>query len=107
MTTPIQGSNLTLTGPQLRAARALLGWTQHQLHVASDIPERTIARLERGTASPHRATLIAIRAALDLAGVELISENGGGAGVRLRSRSGDAEPSLSKSGDVEVGSSSA
>lgn len=30
------------------------------------------------------ATLAAIRAALEAAGVEFIAENGGGAGVRLR-----------------------
>ncbi|WP_159993721.1 helix-turn-helix domain-containing protein [Roseomonas sp. 18066] len=77
-------SNISLTGPQLRAARALLGWTQHQLHIASDIPQRTIARLENGTAAPHRATILAIRGALEVAGVELIRENGGGAGVRLK-----------------------
>ncbi len=69
---------------QVRAARALLGWSQDQLAAASEIPKRTIARLELGEGSAQQRTLAAIRSALEAAGVEFIAENGGGAGVRLR-----------------------
>jgi transcriptional regulator with XRE-family HTH domain len=69
---------------QLRAARALLAWSQDQLATASGVPKRTIARVELGQAVPQRRTASAIRAALESAGVEFIPENGGGAGVRLR-----------------------
>ena len=40
--------------------------------------------MEAGTHEPRRATLDVIRRALVEAGVELIDENGGGPGVRLR-----------------------
>ena len=34
----------------------------------------------------HQTTVAALKKALELAGVEFIDENGGGAGVRLRNR---------------------
>jgi hypothetical protein len=43
----------------------------------------TVFRLEKGEAL-HQRTGIAIREALEDAGVVFIDENGGGAGVRLR-----------------------
>ncbi len=45
---------------------------------------RTVARIKMEEGTPQRRTLVAIRAALEAAGVEFIPENGGGAGVRLR-----------------------
>ncbi|MGK7870979.1 helix-turn-helix domain-containing protein [Falsiroseomonas sp. E2-1-a20] len=69
---------------QVRAARALVGWTRDHLADASSVPVRTVARLEQAEGSPQRRTLAAIRCALEAAGVEFIAENGGGAGVRLR-----------------------
>ena len=45
---------------------------------------RTLARMEMEEGVPRRGTLSAIRTALEVAGVEFIAENGGGAGVRLR-----------------------
>ena len=46
----------------------------------------TVHQLEAGTSEPRRATLQAIRRAFEVAGVEFIDENGGGAGVRLKKR---------------------
>jgi len=69
---------------QLRAARALAGWSREQLASAAGTTERTIARIELSETMPRTSTLAAIRAALEAAGVEFIPENGGGAGVRLR-----------------------
>jgi len=69
---------------QVRAGRALIGWTQDRLAEASGLPKRTIARIELADGSPRAATLTAIRTALESAGVEFVPENGGGAGVRLR-----------------------
>jgi predicted transcriptional regulator len=69
---------------QLRAARALVGWSRGQLGAAAGANERTIARIEDADTAPRRSTMQAIRAALEAAGVEFIAENGGGAGVRLR-----------------------
>jgi transcriptional regulator with XRE-family HTH domain len=72
--------------PQLRAARALLGWSQDQLSDASGVHKRTIARLELGEVTPQRRTVDTLRAALETAGIDFIAENGGGPGVRLTKR---------------------
>lgn len=69
---------------QLRAARALVGWSREGLASAASTTERTIARIEAGDTMPRTATVTAIRTALETAGVEFIKENGGGPGVRLR-----------------------
>lgn len=72
---------------QVKAARALLAWSQHDLAEASGVSYPTIARLEKedGPLGGRKTTAEAIRAALEAAGVEFIPENGGGAGVRLTS----------------------
>jgi transcriptional regulator with XRE-family HTH domain len=71
---------------QVKAARALLSWSQADLAAASGVSEPTIKRLEAsdGEIGGRAATADSIRAALEAAGVEFIPENGGGAGVRLR-----------------------
>lgn len=68
---------------QLRAARALVGWSRDKLAGAAGTTERTIARFEDGLTSPRVSTAAAIRTALEAAGVMFIDENGNGAGVRL------------------------
>lgn len=73
-----------MTPAQCRAARALLNMEQSQLSEASGIARATVIDFEKGERSPRSATVEAIRAALEAAGVEFIPENGGGAGVRLR-----------------------
>ena len=71
---------------QVKAARALLAWSQHDLANAAGVSYPTIARLETkdGPLGGRADTIAAIRAALESAGVEFIAENGGGAGVRLK-----------------------
>lgn len=76
------GNSDAITPGQVRAGRALLGWSQDQLVGASSIPKRTLARLELGEGDPQRRTLAAIRTALEAAGVEFT--NGDAPGVRLR-----------------------
>jgi len=44
----------------------------------------TVHQLEKDGSQPRRATLEVVQRALELAGVEFIEENGGGAGVRWR-----------------------
>jgi hypothetical protein len=63
---------------------------QSALAVASGVSVETIKRLEgmEGHLSDVRvATINAISAALESAGIEFIDENGGGAGVRLKKSS--------------------
>jgi predicted transcriptional regulator len=73
---------------QIKAARALLGWSQADLARGSDVSEPTIARLEavEGEIGGRQGTARRIQAALERAGIEFIEENGGGPGVRLRKR---------------------
>jgi transcriptional regulator with XRE-family HTH domain len=75
---------MMLTPSQSRAARALINWSQPQLAEASGTSVSTIRDFETGKRSPIVNNLTAIRTALEVAGVEFIPENGGGAGVRLR-----------------------
>ena len=71
---------------QIKAARALLAWSQEHLAEAAGISSPTIKRLEAsdGPLGGRRETADKIRTALERGGVEFIDENGGGAGVRLR-----------------------
>lgn len=73
---------------QIKAARALLGWSQDDLANQSGVSVPTVKRLEAadGDVGGRAETGDALVAALEKAGVEFIPENGGGAGVRLRKR---------------------
>jgi transcriptional regulator with XRE-family HTH domain len=64
-------------------ARAALGLGVRDVAALAGVSPDTIARLERGE-ELKPATVSAIRAALEAAGVEFVPENGGGAGVRLK-----------------------
>jgi transcriptional regulator with XRE-family HTH domain len=77
-----------LTSELIRAARALLRWEQRDLESASSVSLPTIKRLESkpGIMAAHTTTLLALKKALEAAGVEFIDENGGGPGVRLAKR---------------------
>ncbi len=66
---------------QIKAARALLGWTQDDLAKASDLSKPSINTLERRIANPKVDTMAAIQRALEQAGVEFTE----GPGVKLRS----------------------
>jgi hypothetical protein len=78
-----------LTSELVRAARALLRWEQRDLEAASSVSLPTIKRLESkpGIMIAHTSTLVALKKAFEVAGVEFIDENGGGGpGVRLAKR---------------------
>ena len=71
---------------QIKAARALLDWSQEQLASAADVSIPTIKRLEAndGPLGGRGQTSEKILNSLAAAGVEFIDENGSGPGVRLR-----------------------
>jgi transcriptional regulator with XRE-family HTH domain len=73
---------------QIKAARALLAWSQADLARQSGVSEPTIARLESsdGPLGGRKATAIRLCNAIEAAGVEFLNENGGGPGVRLKKR---------------------
>ncbi|MBS0984237.1 MULTISPECIES: helix-turn-helix transcriptional regulator [Gluconobacter] len=64
-------------------ARAALQMGVRELAEAANVSPTTITRLERGEALYPR-TIQAIRHVLEVAGIEFVPENGGGAGVRLK-----------------------
>lgn len=73
-----------LSAEQCLGARAMLRLTREQLAELASVAVATLSDFERGTRHPQPRTLAAIRTALETAGIEFIPENGGGAGVRLR-----------------------
>ena len=81
-----QDKTKALTADQIRAARALLRWSAEDLARRSSISLRTIRRAELSEVQTALtvANNLALRRALEAAGVEFIDENGGGAGARLR-----------------------
>ena len=76
-----------ITIKQLRAARALLGWSQTDLarHAGLSVP--TVKRLEGGF-GPHVSdeAHVKMQKTLERAGINFIDENGGGPGLRLSKR---------------------
>jgi DNA-binding XRE family transcriptional regulator len=71
---------------QIRAARALLGWSQGDLSKASNVGTATVYRLEKAksTATGYVSTVTRIQAAFEVAGVLFIDDDGSaGIGVRL------------------------
>lgn len=78
-----------LTSAQIRAARALLRWSSANLSEKSGVGNATIKRLEvmDGVPSGHVRTLMAIKEALETAGVEFIGAPDDHPGVRLITRS--------------------
>jgi ribosome-binding protein aMBF1 (putative translation factor) len=82
----VEAVNGNLFGSQIRAARALLGWSAADLAKASSVGANTIRRaeVEDGILSMTAANQRAVRQALEVAGVQFIEQNGGGPGVRLR-----------------------
>jgi transcriptional regulator with XRE-family HTH domain len=75
-----------LTSAQIRAARSLLRWSAEDLARRSLLSVATIRRAEltEDQTSMTAANDLAVRRALEAAGVEFIDEDGGGPGVRLR-----------------------
>jgi DNA-binding XRE family transcriptional regulator len=76
---------MSVSGDQVRMARAALKWTVQDLATHAAISKNTVVAVEAGRES-HAATLAAIERALEQGGVEFIAENGGGPGVRLVKR---------------------
>jgi DNA-binding XRE family transcriptional regulator len=89
-----RSSILKVSIRQIKAARALLDWSQQELATAAEVSVPTIKRLEAqdGLLGGRSETGWKIRIALEKAGVEFIDENGGGPGVRLRKRQRSKSP---------------
>jgi predicted transcriptional regulator len=68
---------------QIRAARALLGWSQQELADKAIVSLNALARLESGKVDSRVSTLQAIEVTLIKAGVEFLPAGQKGVGVRL------------------------
>lgn len=80
-----------ITGPQIRAARALLGWSAAELADKAGLSYPTVQRAESVDGVPAMKTtnMMALQAALEKAGVSFLDSGDmrdGGPGVRLRRR---------------------
>jgi len=86
---------LTLTR-QIKAARSLLGWEQHQLALRSGVAISTIRRLEgmKGDSiGAHFETIEKIRCAFEKAGIEFLGPPA--PGVRLKAEIIESEQGAS------------
>jgi transcriptional regulator with XRE-family HTH domain len=81
---------------QIKAARALLAWSQEQLATAAGVSIPTIKRLEAedGLLGGREGTATKIRLAFESAGVEFT--NGDQPGVRIRKAAGSDARGLSQ-----------
>jgi predicted transcriptional regulator len=74
-----------ITPRQIRAARALLGWSQQQLADRAIVSLNAVTRLEKGKVDSRRSTVDAIEKTLIKAGVEFLPAGERGEGVRMKS----------------------
>ncbi len=70
---------------QSKAARALLSWSQTDLADAAGLGLSTIKDYESGRRKPHARNLTKIDGAFTDKGIEFLSDNDGGKGVRISS----------------------
>jgi len=80
---------------QIRAARALIGWSQGKLADQSGLSQTGIARIENGTNHPNSSTIEKIVNAFDKNDVEFLGENG------VRKRADELKKFYGKSGLIE------
>ena len=75
---------------QIRAARALLGWSQSQLASAAGVGLATLQRIEQseGVMKGNFATVLKIQNALERAGIHFTNDEAGEIGVRLQKGKG-------------------
>jgi predicted transcriptional regulator len=74
-----------VTPREVRAARAFLDLTRQQLADRAGLALNTVIRLEQGIVDSRGSTLIAVRRALEAAGIEFLSTRSDDEGVRFRS----------------------
>jgi transcriptional regulator with XRE-family HTH domain len=74
-----------ITGDQIRAARALLGWSASKLAQRAGLTRETVQRLEKYDDIPPSRTqsLLELKRVFEEAGIEFIGGADEGPGVRL------------------------
>jgi len=66
-----------IDGRQIRAARAMLGWSREELLQASGISMSALLRMEGALADSRSSTLNKVVKALSLAGIEFVTRDDG------------------------------
>lgn len=76
---------MNLTGPQARAARALIEWPLDKVAQLAGLETQALKAFERGKVDPGPEARAAIRSALERGGAVFVEEADGlGLGVRLK-----------------------
>jgi transcriptional regulator with XRE-family HTH domain len=75
---------MPITGPQCRAARALVELSREIFAGRCGVDATVVAEFERKISAPSDATIAIMEKTLEDAGAQFIPENGGGVGVRLK-----------------------
>lgn len=75
---------MSITGPQCRAARALVEWTIDEVARRAGMDREAIIAFEQRIGDPGPEAKRQLLAALESGGAVFIWENGGGVGVRLK-----------------------
>jgi len=75
-----------IDGRQIRAARAMLGWSREDLLKASGISMSALLRMEGALADSRSSTLNKVAKALTLAGIEFVTRDDGAIGVILKAQ---------------------
>ena len=78
-----------MTPEQSRAARGWLGWSQGELAKRANISLSTVYEFEKGQRTPIPNNLSAMRRAIEAAGVRLIFDRKGAAGILRRDAGAD------------------
>lgn len=77
-----------ITARQIRAARALIGWTQRELATSAGLSLAVVNNCEREATDVRSSTLRRMQEALESAGIEFLGDRqnspDGGLGVRIR-----------------------
>ncbi|BCG86609.1 hypothetical protein MesoLj113c_27190 [Mesorhizobium sp. 113-3-9] len=84
-----------LTVEQCRAARALVDWSQARLGAKAQVSEGTVRDFEKSKRVPSGDMLVAMRSALERAGVAFLGDGEtihGGPGVRLKTPTAPRSP---------------
>jgi hypothetical protein len=77
-------------------ARGYLKWSVKDLSDVCGVSAATIKRMEEadGTPKAFAENVVRIQSALEQAGVQFIPENGGGAGIRARKKTGPTDEGI-------------
>ncbi len=75
---------VTMSPEQCRAARAWLDWKQDRLATEANVGLSTVKGYEGGKSKTIPATLAAMKAALERAGIEFVENDGKALGIAYR-----------------------